>query len=428
MTMYLEEFNVGLLLGDVLGAIQPLILKNSNDLQARIDDTLGIMYADQTKVRQILFNLLSNASKFTKDGVVALDAQRLMVDGVENFVFEVRDSGIGISPEQMEKLFQPFMQGDTSTTRQYGGTGLGLAITKRFTEMMGGVIEAKSRLGKGSSFIVSLPVQVPPRQAEAFGTGQLRAFGEQQVLVIDDDPIVRDLMQRFLVKEGFHTEVASGGQQGIEMAQQLRPDLITLDVMMPDIDGWSVLAQLKADEETADIPVVMLTMLDDKERGFALGATDFVGKPIDRELLLRVIRRHQLPRHDAPILVVEDHATTREMLQRMLAKEGWQVITAENGRVGLQRAQEQKPALVLLDLMMPEMDGFQFAIEFRKEETMRNIPIIVITAKDITEEDQMRLSGYVETIVRKEAYGRDVLLNEVRELVNRALVDTHQNP
>lgn len=160
-------------------------------------------------------------------------------------------------------------------------------------------------------------------------------------------------------------------------------------------------------------------MLDDKERGFALGATDFVSKPIDRERLLRVIRRHQLPRPDAPILVVEDHPPTREMLQRMLEKEGWGVITAENGRVGLQRTQAQKPALILLDLMMPEMDGFQFAIEFRKDETMRDIPIIVITAKDITEEDQMRLGGYVETIIQKEAYGRDTLLNEVRELVNR---------
>ena len=427
MTMYLDEFDLSLLLDDVLSTVRPLIAHNHNDLQATIDDNLGMMYADQTKVRQIMFNLLSNASKFTENGIVALDARRMLIDGAEQYAFEVRDSGIGMTSEQMQSLFQPFMQADSSTTRLYGGTGLGLAITNRFCEMMGGKIEAKSSPGVGTSFTVHLPVKVPPRQVESFSTGRLRPFGEQQVLIIDDDPIVRDLMQRFLVKEGFHAESASGGQQGIEMARQLLPDLITLDVMMPDMDGWSVLSQLKADETTADIPVIMLTMLDDRERGFSLGATDFVSKPIDRELLLRVIQRHQNPKTDASALIVEDHAPTREMLQKMLEKEGWAVDTAANGRIALEHTQARQPAIILLDLMMPEMDGFQFAVAFRKQAGVQHIPIIVITAKDLTEEDNRRLNGYVEMIVNKEAYSRDTLLNEVRQLAHQIKAETRQS-
>ena len=416
MTMYLDEFDISLMLNEVVSTIQPLIAQNNNELKAIIGDNLDLMYADQTKVRQIMFNLLSNASKFTENGIVTLDAQRVQQDGLERYVFEVRDSGIGMTPEQMKQLFQPFMQADPSTTRLYGGTGLGLAITKRFCEMMEGKIEAKSTLDVGTSFTVSLPVNVPPRQTESLSTGRLRPFGEQHVLIIDDDPIVRDLMQRFLVKEGFHAELASGGQQGIDMARQLLPDLITLDVMMPDIDGWSVLSQLKADEATADIPVIMLTMLDDRERGFSLGATDFVSKPIDRERLLRVIQRHQSAKSDEVALIVEDHEPTRQMLQKMLEKEGWQVDTAANGRIALEHTRNQKPAIILLDLMMPEMDGFQFAVAFRKQAGMQHIPIIVVTAKDLTEEDHKRLNGYVEMIVNKEAYSRDTLLNEVRQL------------
>ncbi len=419
MLLYLTEFDLGALLEDVLNAVQPLILKNNNDLQSLPFYGLGLMYADETKVRQILFNLLSNASKFTEQGIIALDVDRVERNGRSYFAFEVKDTGIGMSEEQADKLFEPFVQADLSTTRQYGGTGLGLAITKRFCEMMGGSIELESELDRGSIFTVYLPVQVAEPQPEPNFIPIGSIEGGQRVLIIDDDPVVRDLMHRFLVKEGFNAEVATGGQQGIEMAKKLQPDLITLDVIMPDMDGWAVLSALKEHEETADIPVVMLTMIDDKQRGYTLGATDYLSKPIDRDRLLRIVRRlygRDETDQNAPVLVVEDNEPTREMLRRNLQKEGWQVLEAENGRIALEIVQEQTPALVLLDLMMPEMDGFEFVTEFRKIEHLKHIPIIVVTAKELTDEDQMHLSGYVERIIQKASYSRDALLGEVRKL------------
>jgi signal transduction histidine kinase/ActR/RegA family two-component response regulator len=320
MTIHVSEFDLDELLEDVLSAIQPLVIRNGNDLQSLPHGKLGLMYADQTKVRQILFNLLSNASKFTEKGLVALDAQRQQVDGQESFVFAVRDTGIGMTDEQMKSLFQPFVQADSSTTREYGGTGLGLAITKLFCEMMGGHVEVTSTWEVGSTFIVYLPIHTPERYTETIASG--KSGNKRRILVIDDDPVTRDLMQRFLLKEGLQVELATGGQQGLEMAKQLQPDLITLDVMMPDMDGWSVLSQLKSDKTTADIPVVMLTMIDDKQRGYALGATDYLGKPIDRERLLHVVQRYQgwQQHDDAPILIVDDESATREMVRRMLQK------------------------------------------------------------------------------------------------------------
>jgi CheY-like chemotaxis protein len=339
------------------------------------------------------------------------------VDGQESFVFAVRDTGIGMTDEQIKNLFQPFVQADSSTTREYCGTGLGLAITKLFCEMMGGHVEVTSTWEVGSTFIVYLPIHTPERYTETIASS--KSGNKRRILVIDDDPVTRDLMQRFLLKEGLQVELATGGQQGLEMAKQLQPDLITLDVMMPDMDGWSVLSQLKSDKTTADIPVVMLTMIDDKQRGYALGATDYLGKPIDRERLLHVVQRYQgwQQHDDAPILIVDDESATREMVRRMLQKEGWEVMEAGNGRVALDLIAAQKPALILLDLMMPEMDGFEFVAQLRQDEANRHIPVIVITAKDLSPDEQQRLQGYVERIVQKAAYSRDSLLDEVRELV-----------
>jgi CheY-like chemotaxis protein len=375
------------------------------------------MRADLTKVRQALFNLLSNACKFTDRGTISLLVSRDSGGAPESIVFSVRDTGIGMTAEQMARLFAAFSQADAATTRKYGGTGLGLALSRRLCRMMGGDVTVESQAGRGSTFTIRLPAQVaeaveepvapatpPGRETSGIGT----------VLVIDDEAAVRDLMQRFLTREGFRVVAAAGGEEGLRRARELRPDAITLDVMMPGMDGWAVLSALKAAPDLADIPVIMLTIVDDRNLGYALGAADYLTKPIDRERLVAVLRQH---RRDLPVLVVDDDPEVRALFRRMLEPDGYTVVEAPNGRAALDRLGEVTPGVILLDLMMPEMDGFEFVAEFRRHEAWRAIPIVVVTAKDLSPDDRQRLNGYVERVLQKGAYGREQLLAEVRELV-----------
>ncbi len=446
MELYLETFDIARLIGDVVSTIQPLVEERDNCLQVTCSSDLGSMYADLTKVRQGLLNLLSNAAKFTEAGRITLDAARERVDGSDWVRFDVRDTGIGMSPEQMARLFQSFSQADASTARRYGGTGLGLVITRHFCHMMGGEITVESELGVGSTFTIRLPAQVSDRtpsgvasarqvrprgtRAEPASSGTPEVAGRSApegdsglskagitVLVIDDEPDVCQLMERFLSKEGFRVETALDGEQGMRLARELHPDVITLDVLMPGMDGWTVLATLKTDPDLADIPVIMLTILDDKSRGYALGAAEYMVKPIDRDRLGSILRKYRDTPPPLRVLVVEDEASTRWLLRRTLEKEGWTVIEAENGQAALQFLGEAPPGLILLDLMMPEMDGFEFVEEVRKNEAWRAIPIVVATAKYITAADRLRLNGYVEKVLHKQACGQEAWLAEVRDLV-----------
>ncbi len=416
MELYLESFDVAGLVRDIGAVIQPLAAKNGNQLDVRCADGIGAMRADLTKVRQALFNLLSNACKFTDRGTVSLAVAREPRDGQDWMVFSVSDTGIGMTPEQLAKLFEAFTQADAATTRRYGGTGLGLALSRRLCRMMGGDVTAESAAGRGSTFTIRLPAHVAEVAEEPTSIAAVESAepGQGTVLVIDDEAAVRDLMQRFLGKEGFRVVTAHGGEDGLRQARELRPDAITLDVMMPGMDGWAVLSALKADPEVADIPVVMLTIVDDKNLGYALGASDYLTKPIDRERLVTVLKQY---RHDGPVLVVDDDPSVRHLFRRLLEPEGYVVAEAENGRAALERLRDVSPSVILLDLMMPEMDGFDFAAELRRHDVWREIPIIVITARDLSREDHERLNGYVQKILQKGAYGRDQLLAEVRELV-----------
>jgi CheY-like chemotaxis protein/anti-sigma regulatory factor (Ser/Thr protein kinase) len=369
-----------------------------------------------------LFNLLSNACKFTEHGTITLEVTRETGNGAAWITFRVTDTGIGMTPEQMGKLFQPFTQADASTTRQYGGTGLGLAITRHFCQMMEGDISVESAPGQGSTFTIRLPAEVvDPKAAAAPRVEAPPASalpeGAPTVLVIDDDPTVHDLLQRFLSKEGLRMVAATGGEEGLRLAKELRPVVITLDVMMPGMDGWAVLTALKADLEVADIPVIMLTIVDNKNLGYALGAVDYLTKPVDRDRLVAVLNKYRRNDPSRLVLVVEDETSTRAMLRRMLEREGWQVTEAEHGRVALARLAESRPALILLDLMMPEMNGFAFVEELRQRGEWRSIPVVVVTAQDLTPEDRRRLNGYVEKILQKGAYSREELLAEIRDLV-----------
>ena len=385
--LHYEEFDVRDLMNDVATISEPLASKNSNTLVMNSAD--GAMFSDLTRIRQILFNLLSNACKFTRFGTVTLTVTSETSSDGEYVLFQVQDSGIGMTPDQVGRVFEAFAQADSSTTRKYGGTGLGLAITKKFCEMLEGTIDVQSELGKGTTFTVRLPkraekeADLPPVVSSAASLPSSNRESIGHVLVIDDDPVIQDLMKSFLSREGYTVTVADSGPTGLLRARELKPDVITLDIAMPGMDGWSVLSALKNDPELNDIPIVILTMTDNKNLGYALGATEYLMKPIDRERLAAVLRKYSRLRHD-PILVVEDDPNTRDLLRAILTKDGWNVQTAENGRVALENVRSFHPGLVLLDLMMPEMDGFAFLEEFRKLPSIGKVPVVVLTAKDLT--------------------------------------------
>lgn len=420
MELYLESFTVNDMLEDVITTIHPLVQKKGNFLKTDFAPDLGIMKADMTKVRQSLFNLLSNASKFTEQGTITLSASRKTDADGELVLFSVSDTGIGMTADQMGRLFQAFTQADASTTRKYGGTGLGLTITRRFCQMMGGDITLKSVYGQGTTFTIELPLEVaeprPESTTGSFSQITIPNTKNSTVLVIDDDPNVGDLLQRYLIKEGMGVEVTNNGDEGLRVAREIHPDVIILDVLMPGLDGWAVLSLLKADPKLADIPVIMLTIVEDKGMGFALGAADYLTKPIDRDRLSLILKKYSREQASS-VLLVEDDNMTRQMMRRALEKEGWGVIEAENGRIGLEMVLASPPQLILLDLMMPEMDGFEFVHELQKNKECSSIPIVVVTAKDITTDDRLRLNGYVEKILQKGAYSRNELLTEVGNLV-----------
>ncbi|MCP9493351.1 MAG: response regulator [Pyrinomonadaceae bacterium MAG19_C2-C3] len=426
MDLYYETFGIATLIKDVESTITPMVAKNSNTLEVHCDvhsdQRLDTMRADVTKVRQSLLNLLSNASKFTENGRIVLEVKRETINETPYISFRITDTGIGMTEEQLGKLFQAFTQADASMTRKFGGTGLGLAISRKFCQMMGGDISVESEYGKGSTFTLRLPTGIheePVQPPTLFTEPTLDMFpeGTSTVLVIDDDPAVRDLMKRFLVKEGFRAETASSGEEGLRLARQLQPSAITLDVMMPQMDGWDVLTQLKADPELSAIPVIMLTMVDEKSTGYTLGASEYMTKPVDREQLSAVLKKYRTDAQTCSVLVIEDEASVREMLRISLEREGWSVCSAVNGRVGLELLAKQPPNLILLDLLMPEMDGFEFVKELRQHPEWRSIPVIVLTAKELTTKDRLRLSGRVEKILTKTEYSREEFLQEVRNIV-----------
>ena len=411
MELHLEAFDLRVCIEAVASTVAPLVEKNGNRLALDLAADLGAIHSDVTRVRQVLLNLLSNASKFTERGVITLRAAR---DG-DAVALVVEDTGIGMTPEQQGRIFEAFAQAESSTTKKYGGTGLGLAISKMFCEMMGGSIDVASTPGQGTVFTVRLPVETREGAAPVDAAGATPAPGEYAgtVLVIDDDPAARQIVARTLAKDGFRVLEAGNGEQGLALARAERPDVITLDVLMPALDGWGVLAALKSDPALASIPVVMLTITDERTLGFSLGASEYLTKPIERARLREVLQRY---RHasDAGVLIVEDDAPTRALLRRSLEKEGWRVSEAENGRVGLERLDAERPALVLLDLMMPDVDGFGFLDGIRARALERPPAVVVITAKTLTDADRLRLNGAVRDVIEKGAQDLEGLLHEVR--------------
>jgi CheY-like chemotaxis protein len=414
MELHLESFPLAPLIEDVVKTMEPLAKKNGNRAIVDCAADLGAIHADQIRFRQALLNLASNAHKFTENGTVTIAARHERSDDHDWVMVAVTDSGIGMSPEQMSRLFQEFSQADSSTTRKYGGTGLGLAISRHFCRMMGGDITVESTPGEGSTFTIRLPriaqtEQAGPAQPEPV---QRDAGGMQapRILVADDDATVRDVVSRHLERAGFSVVTAKGGQEALRLARELRPAAVTLDIMMPDLDGWTVLAAMKGDPALAGIPVVLMTIVEEKKRGYALGAADYLVKPVDRGKLVATLK--QICGSAAGrALLIDDDEVVRRVVRLALEPIGWQVSEAENGLIALDALSTSRPDVMILDLMMPKMDGFEFLDEVRARSEWRDIPVVIITAKDLTNEDRSRLNGEVERIIQKSE--RDEMLRRL---------------
>jgi signal transduction histidine kinase/CheY-like chemotaxis protein/HAMP domain-containing protein len=399
MDVFIEPINIQTLVEEVLSIVKPLADKNENVVEVHCPADIGVFRSDQTKVKQCLLNLLSNASKFTSKGKLTLTAAR---EDNAQVRFAVSDTGVGMTQDQLARLFQAFSQADASTTKRFGGTGLGLAITRHFCTMLGGDVTVESAPNKGSTFTIRIPDRGAV-EAVAETAAPAPADGRATVLVTDDDASVRDLLAKTLEKEGYRVIHASNGVEALALAREHRPQAITLDVLMPRMDGWRALKELKADARLRDIPVIMVTVLNERGMAIPLGAADFVTKPIDRQRLAAILQEHCAAPGDASILVVEDDAPTREALCRSLTSIGYVAHEVVNGRAGLDwLAGHPVPSLILLDLMMPEMDGFEFLRELRKQPAFVEVPVIVVTAKELTPEDIRVLSGQTEKIISKD--------------------------
>jgi len=417
--------NLTPLINEVVDTARPLAEQNNNRLVVKCQENLGSLTVDPMRLRQILLNLLSNACKFTKQGEVTLLARKLVNEG--NWIeFAVSDTGIGMTPEQQAKLFEEFTQADSSTARQYGGTGLGLAITRKLARMMGGDVTLMSEAGKGSTFTVRLPATTDVPAGAPISSDRGRSTRADCVLVIDDDATARELISDHLKAGGFSVVTAAGGVEGIKLAKELQPTAITLDVMMPDLDGWSVLAALRQNPELADIPVIMVSIVDDKRRGIALGAAGYLTKPIDRERLHRLVRRFQAPTRATRVLMVEDDASQRERMLGWLERPHWIVREAANGQEALDLLREEKPDVILLDLMMPEMDGFEVVAALQGNKDWRDIPVIVITSLDLDAKDRARLNSGVHSVLVKEKFRPEDLVEHIRRLVQSRPAATNE--
>ena len=404
MELFAETFGLDDLLDQVSATVRPMIERNQNTLVIQRADYLPALHTDKLKLRQSLLNLLSNAAKFTRQGVITLRVA-LTQDG-QRLRLEVEDTGIGIPEDRIDRLFDAFIQADQSTTRQYGGTGLGLSITRQLCLMLGGQVSVTSQPGVGSCFVMEVPTHLPsPALAVLPPSGELppTQAHERLVLAIDDDATIAELLERFLAKEHLRVVHARSGEEGLRLARELRPEVITLDVMMPHMDGWSVLHALKSDPELSQIPVVMLTIVPDRQRGYALGAVDYLTKPIDRTRLIEVLRRHGQP--SGPVLVVEDDEHTRELLRRMLELHDLQVVTTHNGHEALLwlegTPRALMPAVILLDLMMPLLDGFQVLERLRANPAWEAIPVIVLTARELTIQEITALRERTAQVLQK---------------------------
>ena len=417
MELFIEPIGLQGLAEDVRLMIEPLAAANGNTLAIACAPDLGSIESDVTKLKQSLLNLLSNACKFTRNGRIELDIRR----EPGRVLFTVSDTGIGISEAQQARLFQAFHQADSSTTREYGGTGLGLAITRSFARMLGGDVTVQSGLGQGSAFTLALPEAVPAtaeQEADLPPSGMSAGEALATVLVVDDEVASRRIIGAHLARERYHVIYASSGPEALETVRRERPDAITLDIMMPQVDGWAVLQALKADRALAAIPVVLVSLAADRRLGLALGAAAVLTKPVDRAELAATLRATSAALGAGPVLVVEDDPAVQVLTERTIERVGLQAAIAGNGREALDwLAVNPVPALILLDLLMPVMDGFEFLRRLRERPDWATIPVVVLTAKTLSEAERAMLAQSTQQVVTKGSAAQLGLSQVLREVI-----------
>lgn len=429
MELYLETFEVGKLINEVIATATPLISKKNNALAIDCPADIGNMHADATKVRQMLLNLLSNASKFTENGTITLKVTRLADE--ENIELAVIDSGIGMTPEQLTRLFQAFSQADASTTSKFGGTGLGLAISKQFAQMMNGDIVVTSTAGVGSTFTIRLPVTVEANKPKIVNQNSTRhtrsPFPDEkrpQILVIDDDKDIRVVITEILDHSGYEVFTAASGPQGLDLAAHMVPDLIILDMMMPGMDGWTVLTKLQHKPALADIPVIILSAASGLDMAMSLGAAAVIFKPVDANQLTAEIASQIAPLPKTYILLVEDDADSRTLITRLLDNEGWKSRSAINGNAALRILKQGIPAMIVLDLKMAGMNGFELLEIISKNPLWAKIPVVIVTSMDLTAQMRDYLVPRTVGILAKGSFGREDLAGIIRSAIENTPVAT----
>ena len=421
--IYLEAFNFSDLIQDIINTSETLAAKNNNRLTVNFEDEVQVIKSDQTRIKQIIYNLVSNACKFTENGTVTLNIRLAATITNQPLIeIEVEDTGIGMNEEQLQRLFKSFSQADSSTTRKYGGTGLGLTISRLLARLLGGDVTVKSEPNKGTVFTATFqPAELVESELNnsPVSVGIDERPGQKRILVIDDDPTVLGLMQRHLDKEGFGVLTASDGNEGVKLAREAQPDAITLDVLMPGIDGWSVLRTLKADPETEHIPVIMASIIDEKGKGIGLGASEYLIKPVDRANLIQAVEKFIGQNVGRKILVVEDNESIRQSIDSVLVKNGYETDLASNGVEALKILSENEdlPDLILLDLIMPEMNGFEFLVSFR-ESYSQTVPVLVLTGADLSNQEKEFLSSSAIQVLNKSEYSNDDVVQRLTHILS----------
>jgi signal transduction histidine kinase/CheY-like chemotaxis protein len=398
-----RDIDVRAFVDEVSTSVSGLMVAKDNRFDVRLHPAIGSLHTDDFRLRQILLNLIGNAAKFTERGEIILTVAEEARD--RRVAFTVSDTGIGMSDEQLAGLFQRFQQADQSTTRRFGGTGLGLALTKALTELLGGTISVRSRLGEGTSVTVSLPLRaaIERQEAPVASTAPRAPVSDGsgiRILVVDDDSGAREHLFRVLSREGFTVETCADGADVVEKAAEFAPAAVLLDVLMPHMNGWEVLKRLRADARTADIPVIMQTLLDAENVAYALGANGYLRKPFRRSSILHALSG--IGTTGAPsAMLIDDDAEARQRIGRMLRRDGWIVHEHADGQAALDALATERPDVVLVDLVMPVMDGHAFIQAVRRDDEWRDLPIVVLTAEDVADVRVEGLSGMTADIIQK---------------------------